>query len=89
MKPYLENCRPEMRKVVMIRGYGDWGYPAVCTYRTKAYEDEAIGVIEAYLDSLPADSGYVRERYEFEIRTEDDERHLYRYKNGVVYDRAQ
>ena len=89
MKNYLDGFCPEKRKVVMIRGYGDWGYPAMCTYQVKAYEDEAIGVIEAYLDSLPADSGYRRDRYGFEVRTENDGRHLFSYRDGKIYDRTE
>ncbi len=85
MKSYLEGCRPEKRTIVMIRGYGDWGYPAMCTYQVKAYEDEVIRVIEAYLDSLPADSDLRRDRYPFEIRTEDDGRHLFSYSDGRIY----
>lgn len=84
MRPYLEGI-PEKRKIVMIRGYGDWSYPTICTYQTKAYEDEAIGVIEQYLDSLQEGGEYRRERYTFEVRTEDDGHHLFGYSDGRIH----
>ena len=91
IRPLTEKEQEEERKwkertVVMIRGYGDIAYPTICTYQVKVYEDEAIGVIEQYLDSLPEDGEYRRERYTFEVRTGDDKRHLFRYSDGKVYD---
>lgn len=84
MRSYLEGI-PETRKIVMIRGYGDCSYPAICTYQSKAYEEEAIDVIEQYLDSLQEGGEYHRDRYTFEVRTEDDERHLFSYMGGRLY----
>jgi len=85
MKPYLEEIGSQKRKIVMVRGYGDIAYPTICTYLVKTYEDEAIEIIERYLDSLPEGGEYRRERYSFEIRTEDDSRHLFCYKDGRIY----
>lgn len=85
MRPYLEKADFQRRPVVVIRGYGYCDYPTMCSYQTKAYEDEAIKVIEQYLDSLPTGGELRRDRYDFEIRTGDDGRHLFSYKNGRIH----
>ena len=69
-------------KIVLIRGYGDYSYPNICTYRVLARSDQAIAVIEHYLSQQDV---YRKDTYDFQIRTEDDSRHLYCYQNGEVY----
>ena len=59
--------------MVIIRGYGDIGYPWICTFYQEAAERDAVTVIEEFLQTLPDKE---RERYEFQVRTEDDLRHL-------------
>ena len=73
-----------MSKNVLIRGYGDIGYPTICTYQVRAREAEAIAIIEEYLRTQ---TECKPERYLFEIRTEDDSRHLFSYRNDEIFNR--
>ena len=71
-----------MEKLVIIRGYGDYSHPTICTYYEKAKESEAINIIEDYLN---IQTEYKKQCYDFEIRTEDDTKHLYCYLDGKIY----
>lgn len=71
-----------MSEMVMIRGFGDCSSPNICTFQVKTEADNAINVIENFLDSQ---TEYRRESYDFEVRTEDDSKHLYCYMDGKKY----